>query len=224
MDYTPLASGGMAKSTLKGKSVAMKHFDKFCSTKGLGLNSTGIASAQRLSEEELCSEQLFREFATYITEFAMSSGGELFVSGTATQYLSAAKEMALRKFPRNILWEERLLERWYPSLRVAVEKKVNRRQIQDGRPIAESSLSLGRKLLSSICEGLMKVTLDSVDPMKRRLAMVMTFLAVGRSGEVACSTWTTAFWDYDDGNLVMEWRELKTGTFSFCLLRLPITN
>lgn len=188
MEYTPLASGGMAKSTLKGKNVAMKHFETFCSTKGLGLNSTGVASAQRLSEEELCSEQLFREFAMYITEFAMRSTGELFVSGTAAQYLSAAKEMAMRKYPQNILWEERLLERWSPSLRVAVEKKVNRRQIQDGRPIAESSLPLGRKLLTSICEGLMKVISNSVDSMKRRLAIVMTFLAVGRSGEVACST------------------------------------
>ena len=105
MEYTPLASGGMAKSTLKGKNVAMKHFETFCSTKGLGLNSTGVASAHRLREEELCSEILFREFATYITEFAMRSTGELFVSGTAAQYLSAAKEMAMRKHPQNILWK-----------------------------------------------------------------------------------------------------------------------
>ena len=124
---------------MKGKSVAMKHFDTFCSTKGLGLNTTGIASAQRLSEEELCSEQLFREFATYTTEFSVRASGELFASGTATQYLSAAKEMAMRKFPRNVLWEERFLGRWYPSLLVAVEKKGNRRQIEDRRHIAESS-------------------------------------------------------------------------------------
>ena len=48
------------------------------------------------------------------------------MSGTAAQYLSAAKEMAMRKYPQNILWEEKLLERWHPSLRVAVEKKFNR--------------------------------------------------------------------------------------------------
>ena len=77
MEYTPLASGGIEKSTLKGKNVAMKHFETFCSTKGLGLNSTGVASAQRLSEEELCSEQLFREFETCL----------VFVSGAAAQYL-----------------------------------------------------------------------------------------------------------------------------------------
>ena len=182
--------------------MAMKHFETFCSTKGLCLNSTGVASAQRLSEEELCSEQLFREFATTVRNNWYCC--TVFVCGERNGNEKISAEHSL---------EERLLERWYPSLRVAVEKKVNRRQIQDGRPIAESSLPLGRKLLTSICEGLMKVTSNSVDSMKRRLAIVMNFFAVGRSGEVACSTWTTAFWDDDFGNLIMEWRELKTGTF-----------
>lgn len=60
----------------------------------------------------------------------------------------------------------------------------------------------------------MKDEKGSVESMKRRLAMIMTFLAVGRSGEVACSTWTSAFWDHDLGNLMMEWKELKTGKIS----------
>ena len=49
------------------------------------------------------------------------------------------------------------------------------------------------------------------DCMKRRLAIATTFLAVGRSGEVACSTWTSASWDHDLGNLLMEWNKIKTG-------------
>ena len=214
MEYAQLASGGSAKSTVKGKSAAMKHLDAFCLTKSLGLNSSGSASSERLTQEELCSEKLFREFATYLTEFAMKLNGELYMSGTATQYLSAAKEMAMKMFPRNAIWEVRLLEKWYPSLRVAVEKKVNRRQIKNGQPIAEASLPIGRSLLRSICEGLMKDEKGSVESMKRRLAMIMTFLAVGRSGEVACSTWTSALWDHDLGNLMMEWKELKAGKIS----------
>jgi hypothetical protein len=39
----------------------------------------------------------------------------------------------------------------------------------------------------------MNATLGSVESMKRGLAMVMTFLAVGKSGEVARSTWKNAF-------------------------------
>ena len=54
-----------------------------------------------------------------------------------------------------------------------------------------------------------------VEAMKRRLAVVMTFLAVGRAGEVACSTWTSASWDRNLNNLMMEWTEIKTGTTAY---------
>ena len=47
--------------------------------------------------------------------------------------------------------------------------------------------------------------------MKRRLAILVTFHAVGRAGESACSTWTSAVWDRDLGNLLINWSELKTG-------------
>ena len=46
----------------------------------------------------------------------------------------------------------------------------------------------------------------SAEAMKRRLAIVMTFLAVGRSGESALSTW-----DRQLGNLLINWNEKKTG-------------
>jgi hypothetical protein len=121
--------------------------------------------------------------------------------------------MAMKKFAENKIWEERILDRWYPSLRVAVEKTVNRRQIQNGLPISESSLPIGRNLLFALCETFMKD--GKVEAMKRRLAVVMTFLAVGRAGEVACSTWTSAAWDRDLDNLMMEWNEIKTGTTAY---------
>ena len=204
MEYAQLASGGSAKLTVKEKSAAMKHLDAFYLTKSLALNSSGSASSERLTQRELCSEMLFRELATYLTKFAVKLNGELYISGTATQYLSAAKEMAMKKFPRNAIWEERLLEKWYLSLRVSVEKKGNKRQIQNGQPIAEASLPIGRKLLHFICKGLLKDEKGSVESMKRRLVMIITFHAVGRSGEVICSTWTSAFWDHDLDNLMME--------------------
>lgn len=215
VEYNQLASGGMARATEAGRSSAKKHCDAFCLTKRIGLNENGIASCERLSEEQICNEKFFREFSTYLTAHAVKSTGELLMSGTATQYLSAIKDMAMRKFPENKIWEERILERWYPSLRVAVEKTVNRRQIQNGLPISESSLPIGRSLLFSICESLMND--GKVESMKRRLAVVMTFLAVGRAGEVACSTWTSASWDRDLGNLMMEWNEMKTGTTGYYL-------
>lgn len=128
--------------------------------------------------------------------------------GTATQHLSAIKDFAMITFADNKIWEERVLDRWYPTLRVAVEKTVNRRQIQNGLPISESSLPIGHSLLFSICETFIKD--GKVEIMKRRLALIMTFLAVGRAEEVACSTWTSAFWTRDLYNLMKECNEIKT--------------
>jgi hypothetical protein len=55
----------------------------------------------------LCDEKLFSEFATYLAENAVKSNGELLKTGTAVQYLSAIKEMAVKKFAENVLlWSE----------------------------------------------------------------------------------------------------------------------
>ena len=41
--------------------------------------------------------------------------------------------------------------------------------------------------------------------------MVTTFLAVGRQGDVACSSWNSMTWDYDLQNVTMDWKEVKNG-------------
>ena len=125
------------------------------------------------------------------------------------QYLSGVKEYAEQKFPNNPLWIERSLDQWYPYLRVAVDRNIRRRQISTGQPISESSLALGRSILTAVSETFM--CSGSVESMKRRLAILMTFHAVGRAGESACSTWTSAVWDRDLGNLLINWNEMKTG-------------
>ena len=94
-------------------------------------------------------------------------------------------------------------------VRFAIETKVGRRRIKDGPSVSESSIPIGREILKKICHSLM-LTGDS-ESMKRRFAMVTTFLAVGRSGEVACSSWNSVTWDYDLQNVTMDWKELKTG-------------
>lgn len=200
--YAELASAGASRATEVGRTSAKQHFRIFCNKKQLG-------DHQFLTEDQLCKEKLFREFATYIAEAKRLKVQELLRSGTAIQYLSAIKEMAQRRFPENNLWKEYRLDKWYPSLRVALEKKVNRRQIVDGSSISEKSKALGRNVLPIASETLMRD--GRMEAMKRRLAIVMTFLAVGTAGEAACSTWASATWDYERGNLLMDWSELKTG-------------
>jgi hypothetical protein len=204
VEYEGMASAGTSRATEAGRSSAKKHFNAFCNKKLIG-------KFELLSEKQLCDEKLFREFATYLAENAVKSNGELLMSGTAVQYLSAIKEMAVKKFAENVLWQERRLEKWYPSLRVALEKRVNRRQIYNGLPVSEKSRALGRELLKILSGALMKE--GKIEAMKRRLAIIMTFLAVGRAGEAACSTWTSGVWDHEHGNFLMDWSELKTGSY-----------
>ena len=63
-------------------------------------------------------------------------------------------------------------------------------------------------LLKVMCDALLK----QGDPisMKKRFALVTTFLAMGRTGELSCATWDSAEWDFELNNLMFYWNELKT--------------
>ena len=208
--YKAMATCGSSKSTEAGRVSALRHADIFCTNKQIGLDAKGIASLGRLSESEICNQEFFKEFAAYLAEHAKrKSTGTLLMPGTVIQYLSAIKVMAQKKFSTNPLWIEKSLDTWYPFLRLAVETNINRRLLINGLATAEGSQAIGRNLLISINESLMST--GSAEAMKRRLAIVMTFLAVGRSGESALSTWTSAIWDRQLGNLLINWNEKKTG-------------
>ena len=208
--YKAMATCGSSKSTEAGRVSALRHADIFCSSKQIGLDTKGIASLGRLSESEICKQEFFKEFATYLAEHAKrKSTGLLLMPGTAIQYLSALKEHAQKKFSTNPFWIEKSLDTWYPYLRLAIETNISRRQMISGFAVSESSQAIGRSLLLSINETLMST--GTAEAMKRRLAIVMTFLAVGRSGESALSTWTSAIWDRQLGNLLINWNEKKTG-------------
>lgn len=210
VEYREMPTIGSSRATVAGRTSAMVHCDSFCLKKQIGLDTRGNASSDRLSEEIICQQSFFKELATYLCEHAISKTTGLLLKGTtAMQYLSAAKEFAHNKFPNNPLWIERSLDQWYPYLRVAVDRNCRRRQIATGQPISESSLALGRTILTAVSETFMQC--GSAESMKRRLAILMTFHAVGRAGESACSTWTSAVWDRDLGNLLINWNELKTG-------------
>lgn len=203
VEYALMATTGSAKSTEKGRVNAKTHCDVFCASKHL-------PRIKDLSEKDFCDVNFFREFATYLSEHATwGKSQSLFKAGTAVQYLGAIKEYAIERFPDNEMWQMHKLDRWYPALRFAIETNVNRRRMKDGLPTSEGSQPIGREIIMKMCHSLMLVG-DS-ESMKRRFALVTTFLAIGRSGEVACSSWNSVSWDYDLENLVMDWKEMKTG-------------
>ena len=92
-----LLDGGSSRSTKAGKASAMKHFNAYLQSRRLG-------SAATLSREQWCDADLYQMFATYLAENAKKSNGDLIMSGTATQYLSAVKEFAMTQTKGDPFW------------------------------------------------------------------------------------------------------------------------
>ena len=157
-----------------------------------------------------CARIFLRKIATYLAEHAKgATTKQLIMAGTAIQYFSAIKEFAMDRFPKNEMWQIQKLDKWYPPMRLAIEVTVNRRRIKLGQNTSDQSKPIGRVILKKMCHTLMLV--GDMESMKRRSAMLTTFLAVGRAGEVALSSWNSVSWDYEQNNLIMDWKELKTG-------------
>ena len=63
-------------------------------------------------------------------------------------------------------------------------------------------------LLKVMCDALLKQ--GDPNSMKKRFALVTTFVAMGLTGELLCATWDSAEWDFELNNLMFCWNELKT--------------
>ena len=129
--YRELKSG-QSKTMLRGLVSAQEHLLKYIESRGLGIDkSSGKSMLDFLKATEICTEDFFRQFGTYLVEHASKGNGQLLLSGTAIQYLSAIKEWASKneKFRDSDLFSMKSLDRWYfgnQGLRVAVEKAINR--------------------------------------------------------------------------------------------------
>ena len=81
--------------------------------------------------------------------------------------------------------------------------------MESGEAVSNSSLPIGRALLVAIALAMM--TLGTFKSMKILLAIMLTFLAIGRSGEVACACWSILVWNYEKRCFMLIWNEMKTG-------------
>lgn len=75
-------TGGAATATIVGKNAAMKQWKLFLQSK--------CFSWETITETEVCSIELFQEFATFLSYFGKDDNGVdvSFSPGTALQYLS----------------------------------------------------------------------------------------------------------------------------------------
>lgn len=142
--------GGMASSTVNGKNVAINQFNTM-------QRQWGLSDFADMTEEEVCSVELFQVFARFITESATTGkdNNKLLMKDTCTQYVSGFKNVAFTKYPNNVIWTTEKL--WYTKLRSVIASAVSRRQILLGLAIQEKSDAVDRTLLTSITKGFMKV-------------------------------------------------------------------
>ena len=134
-----------------------------------------------------CSIAIFQTFATYLKDEAKKTNGSQYKPGTAVEFLSTAKETMFTKYPDHEIFQEKVLDTWYPQLRVALEKNIVREFIRRGECPYDTSLPIGLNLLSIICQYYLE--LGTPDAMMRRASLIATFGAIGRGGEVALTSW-----------------------------------
>lgn len=207
--------GGAAESTKDGADSRMKVFLHF-------LSSEGIKSLAAATIDTLCCIALFQRFGTYMKDVARKPDGSQYKPLAAVQYLSTAKEAAMKKFPSAPIFQTAVLDTWYPQLRHALEKSIFRDFFARGEPPFEKSIPIDQRLLSVMCEALLAE--GSAESMRRRSALITSFCAIGRGGEVALTSWNSAFWCYSQRCLVIDWNELKTGEADYMAFFFNWTN
>lgn len=205
--YDLAGSGGKAESTVSGKNTAMKRFDEFLSTKGLG---TWV----KLKEKQICKVSLFQEYGTFLCKFAFNSKKEDVLLGwlSCKQFISGVKNVVWKKYDTNNIWKNL---QWYRDIRLDIDKIICNRCISLGVPMVNKSEPIGRELMlvliRSILNGARSGTnTDQRVSVENWAALVMTFAACGRGGECAQTRWGVTTWNSVYQCLCTLWNELKT--------------
>lgn len=151
----PMSITGTSSKTKEGYSVAQSCFNVFLSIrpKETGQKTDTFNS---LSEQKLCSMQIFQEFATYLAELTEDgdpNSSSYYSTSTATQFLSGVFNSARIKFPKNELW---LQTEWMSMLRDNLTRQMTRKIISRGESIQDKSAPLGRTLMKEIARALIK--------------------------------------------------------------------
>ena len=163
-----------------------------------------------LSAEILLSEDLYQEFAYYLCVIYRMDNGDPLKSGSVLQYLGAIKTYAVTKFKSKAKdFFHPAVSDWYSDLRRNAEKKVANVFIAAGMNINDKSPPIGRNLMISMGDTLLKYT-NLKEGVERRAALVMLYLACGRGGEIGNAVWNNTRWDITNEYLVMYWSESKT--------------
>jgi hypothetical protein len=82
--------------------------------------------------------------------------------------------------------------------------------LQKGEAIVEKAIPISRETMLNILKYYFAE--GRRESMEKRCAFILSYLCVGRTGEVATSCWESMYVDRDLGCLVLDWREQKTAS------------
>lgn len=201
--YEPLRKGN-SESSKEGYKYALRQFNQF-------LKELGLPSEELCTEQVICDVEIFEKFADYLLKHE-DGEGETLSAGTALQYLSGAKTIVKKKYPRNPIFKTSDDEDdWYSNLRDELEDRIYRRCLEQGIALSEKSMGIDRDMLTQIVTALMHRNTPEV--FLARSALVSTWQASGRSGEASLTALQSLKWYMRTINF--NWNERKTNRQTF---------
>ena len=200
--------GGTSASTMAGRSASVNWFNTFqrYESKAGNRDPSETGNLADLSEDAACDLPRLQRFATFLMTKARDDKGDLLKPGTCLSYFSGAINFIKSKFSRNDLFSPPM--EWNTNIRKSISRDVGRRCIEEGIEITEKSPPVGRVLMARCCRSLLLE--NSIEALTRRAILVMNFMAVGRSGEVARCTWESSYWCPELEQFVLDWSRQKT--------------
>ena len=204
--YENLTSGN-SESSIKVRNSAFSAFIDFLYTEQLlkRRKNKKRPKTSDLSEDILCKLDILQQFAKYLVTTHRTADGKLLAPGAASTYLSGLKNFLVRLYPKNPLWKE---ADEFSKINDGIKRESVIRCIDLGVPIYKKSKAIGRHLLEKIVDKLLRT--DSIESHEAILVLVLTFLAAGRGGEVAMSTFYGIDWDFETETMLSDWAESKT--------------
>ncbi len=199
--------GGTSKSSTDNRASAVAKFD-------IWRKSSGDTTLENTEEDEFCVEALVQQFAYYLVHECKTKGDENLMLAYVLKLVSGLMGAGSRKFPSSPFFDvlrqsQSGQDTWYHRMRTGIKKAIRIRSIENALKISESATPLSRKEMSAV--GLELCRAGTVDAILRRFVLTLLWLAGGRAGEVATTSWNLARWNHTYGILYLDWSQHKTG-------------
>lgn len=200
-----------ADRTSDGYNVASNIFDAFADVSGTK-KLQDFTRADMLNHDGQFVRTALVQFASFLLKHKQTNGKH-YKPDTMTQYLSGAKTLLAKKFPRAPVLKKHSEEAlWYNELYGSLRVRGRAEAIKRGDPVKESTLGIRRKLLKRISKHLVQEGTQLA--YSERAILNTLYAAVGHGGEVSTVNMDILRWDEDDEALWTAWNQSKTGRSS----------